>query len=84
MVPRCAVDAAQTLQRSEYEIVRRGAERTARMCGVADLNCDGQVNGPDLGLLLGAWGQTGAAFDLTGDYHTDGADVGVLLGAWGS
>ena len=84
MVPRCAVDAAQTLQGSEYEIVRGGAERTARMCGVADLNCDGQVNGPDLGLLLGAWGQTGAAFDLTGDYHTDGADVGVLLGAWGS
>jgi hypothetical protein len=34
--------------------------------------------------LLGAWGQTGAAFDLTGDNHTDGADVGVLLGAWGN
>ena len=60
------------------------AIRTERMCGVADLNCDGQVNGPDLGLLLGAWGQTGAAFDLTGDNHTDGADVGVLLGAWGN
>jgi hypothetical protein len=54
------------------------------MCGVADLNCDGQVNGPDRGLLLGAWGQVGAAFDLTGDNHTDGADVGVLLGAWGN
>jgi hypothetical protein len=61
-----------------------GAERTGRMCGVADLNCDGHVNGPDLGLLLGAWGQVGATFDLTGDNHTDGADVGVLLGAWGS
>ena len=78
------MDAAQTLQGSEYEIVRGGAERTERMCGVADLNCDGHANGPDLGLLLGAWGQVGAAFDLTGDNHTDGADVGVLLGAWGN
>ena len=61
-----------------------GAERTGRMCGVADLNCDGHVNGIDLGLLLGAWGQVGATFDLTGDNRTDGADVGVLLGAWGN
>ena len=78
------MDAAQTLQGSEYEIARGGAERTEQMCGVADLNSDGHVNGIDLGLLLGAWGQAGAAFDLTGDNHTDGADVGVLRGAWGN
>ena len=48
---------------------------------VADLNCDGVVNGADLGILLGQWGSDGSA-DLTGDHQVDGADLGVLLGAW--
>jgi hypothetical protein len=48
----------------------------------ADLNGDGVVDGADLGLLLGAWGQAGAT-DLNGDGTTDGADLGLLLGAWG-
>lgn len=46
-----------------------------------DLTGDGQVNGADLGLLLGAWGT--ADGDLTGDGVTDGADLGLMLGAWG-
>ena len=46
-----------------------------------DLNGDGQVDGADLGLLLGAWGT--ATADLNGDGTTDGADLGLLLGAWG-
>ena len=49
----------------------------------ADLTGDGQVDGADLGLLLGAWGGPGAS-DLTGDGNTDGADLGLLLGAWGA
>ena len=48
----------------------------------ADLNGDGQVDGADLGLLLGAWCTTDA--DLNGDGTTDGADLGLLLGAWGA
>jgi len=48
----------------------------------ADLNADGAVNGADLGLLLGAWGESGPA-DLNDDGVTDGADLGLLLGAWG-
>jgi YVTN family beta-propeller protein len=48
----------------------------------ADLDASGEVNGADLGILLGAWGTADA--DLTGDGTTDGADLGVLLGAWGS
>ena len=48
----------------------------------ADLTGDGQVDGADLGLLLGSWG--GAQGDLTGDGFTDGADLGLLLGAWGA
>jgi hypothetical protein len=46
---------------STYTEVRRGTGevqryRTAPPCVVADLNCDGAVNGFDLVLLLGAWG----------------------------
>jgi hypothetical protein len=48
---------------------------------VGDLTGDGQVDGADLGTLLGGWGTPGT--DLTGDGNTDGADLGTLLGAWG-
>jgi len=50
-----------------------------------DLNGDQVVDGADLGLLLGAWGQAsgGAPTDLNGDGIVDGADLGLLLGAWG-
>ena len=50
-----------------------------------DLNHDTQVNGADLGVLLGQWatsgGTTGA--DLNLDGTVNGADLGLLLGAWG-
>lgn len=46
-----------------------------------DLNCDGVVDGADLGLLLGAWGSPGPG-DLNEDGIVDGADLGLLLGAW--
>ncbi len=51
-------------------------------CGLTpDLDHSGVVDGVDLGLLLGAWGTTGA--DLDGDGTTNGTDLGLLLGAWG-
>lgn len=50
-------------------------------CVPADLNCDGMVNGADLGILLGAWGGRGPS-DLDGNGTVDGADLGVLLAAW--
>ena len=48
-----------------------------------DFNGDGQIDGADLGLLLGAWGAPGTT-DLNGDGTTDGADLGLLLGSWGA
>ncbi len=52
-------------------------------CLAADLNCDGVVDGADLGLLLGSWGAcAGCPADLNGDGAVDGADLGMLLGAW--
>ncbi|HMN97330.1 MAG TPA: hypothetical protein PKC43_06080 [Phycisphaerales bacterium] len=56
-------------------------------CGNSpDLDGDGEVNGADLGLLLGGWGPCvpGAPCpaDLNCDGEVDGADLGALLGAW--
>lgn len=47
----------------------------------ADLDGDGDVDGADLGLLLGAWGTTGPG-DVDGSGIVDGADLGLLLGQW--
>ena len=53
----------------------------AQSC-VGDLNGDRTVNGPDLGILLGQWGQVGSG-DLDGNGFVSGSDLGLLLGAWG-
>jgi hypothetical protein len=54
-------------------------------CAAADLDCDGVVNGVDLGLLLGSWGPCpgpSCAGDLNRDGAVNGVDLGALLGAW--
>ena len=51
--------------------------------GVAsDLDGNGTVDGGDLTLLLGAWGETGSPFDLDGDGVIAGSDLTRLLGDW--
>lgn len=49
----------------------------------ADLTSDVIVDGADLTVLLGAWGETRSPADLNEDGHVDGADLTVLLSAWG-
>jgi len=50
---------------------------------LGDLDGDAQVNGADLGLLLGAWGTCSACdADLDADGQVDGTDLGILLGSW--
>jgi hypothetical protein len=51
---------------------------------LGDLTLDGDVNGADLGILLGAWGPCNGAClaDLDDDGFVSGADLGILLGAW--
>lgn len=55
-------------------------------CVLGDLNCDGDVNGADLGKLLGAWGTCADCescnADLDGDCQVSGSDLAILLGAW--
>lgn len=49
-----------------------------------DLDGDGDVDGADLGALLGSWGPcSGCPADINGNGVIDGADLGILLGHWG-
>jgi hypothetical protein len=52
----------------------------------ADLDLSGAVDGADLGLLLGLWGNPNPVHpaDLNGDGAIDGADLGFLLASWGA
>ncbi|MBL9149373.1 MAG: hypothetical protein JNM94_11825 [Phycisphaerae bacterium] len=47
----------------------------------ADINGDGNVDGADLGQLLGAWSTPGPG-DINNDGIVDGADLAILLGEW--
>lgn len=49
-----------------------------------DLTGDGAVDGPDLGILLGAWGVVGATpADINLDGTVDAYDLAYVLGGWG-
>jgi hypothetical protein len=53
---------------------------------LGDIDCNGVVNGADLGLLVASWGPapTGLASDTNADGIVDGADLGLLLVGWGT
>jgi hypothetical protein len=48
-----------------------------------DLDGSGSVDGADLGVLLSAWGGSGAG-DLDANGIVDGADLGIMLSTWGA
>jgi len=55
-------------------------------CGgecASDFDGSGDVDGEDLGILLGDWGRSGPG-DLNGDGEVNGEDLGILLSAWGA
>lgn len=54
---------------------------------IGDLTGDGNVDGADLSIVLGAWGPwqpTAPDTDFNDDGMTDGADLSIVLGAWGA
>ena len=55
-------------------------------CTLGDLNCDGCISGPDLTILLGAWGacvpDEECIADLNDDGEVSGPDLTILLGGW--
>lgn len=53
-----------------------------------DADLDGDVDGDDLNVILGNWGQSGASMtwaagDFNGDDVINGDDLNMLLGEWG-
>ncbi|MFO0826642.1 MAG: right-handed parallel beta-helix repeat-containing protein [Phycisphaerales bacterium] len=66
-------------------IIDRGAYESQPQrpaCALGDLDCDGDVDAADLGLLLGAWGTNNEDADLDDDGIVAAGDLGILLGAW--
>lgn len=55
-------------------------------CGpcAQDFNLDRMVSGPDLAILLSAWGERGGAGDSNRDGRVDAQDLSSLLAAWGN
>jgi hypothetical protein len=49
-----------------------------------DLNDDGVVDGTDISVILGYWGQSDPAYDLDDNGVIDGSDLAVVLGWWGA
>lgn len=50
-------------------------------CAPSDLNCDGFVNGLDLGAFLACWGTTTCG-DTNSDGYADGNDLANILAGW--
>jgi hypothetical protein len=48
-----------------------------------DLSGDRLVDGSDISMVLGYWGQDDPAYDLDGNGLIDGADLAIVLGWWG-
>ena len=57
---------------------------------VPDFSCDGDLNddqvvdGTDISMILGYWGQDDPAYDLDGNGLIDGTDLAIVLGWWGA
>lgn len=49
----------------------------------ADLDTSGVVDGADITIILGSWGNWFGGGDANGDFQVDGADIAIVLGAWG-
>ena len=49
----------------------------------ADLDCDGNVGGPDLAFVLANWNSADPTADIDGSGTVDAADLAQVLGKWG-
>lgn len=64
-------------------IVMAGGELDVAPATRGDLDLDGDVDGRDLSMLLGAWGAPDSPCDLTSPRGVGPEDLAVLLGTWG-
>lgn len=81
------VDVVGTDPRTGAGRIDAGAAvRSARLAaGLGDVDGNGSIDGLDLGVLLGGWGDCGfaCAGDLNDDGAVNGIDLGIMLGNWG-
>jgi hypothetical protein len=61
---------------------RPGSTSNCPECS-ADLDGNCVVDGADLSILLGSWGDSGGPADINGDGNVDGVDLARVLGDWG-
>ena len=78
------VDYGQILDGTLADADGNGVPDLCEIC-IGDLNGDGVVGPPDLGILLAVWGTDGTpnGADINGDGTVNASDLGPLLGAWG-
>ena len=75
--PAWPIDAVTWGKDNEFD------ERCVDCAG--DIECDGLVDGVDLGIMLSRWGPAvkGDVADINLDGAVDGVDLGLLLATWG-
>ena len=82
------VGAAGAIADALISEVRRAIEVSPRRLSPRgrcrlDFNGNGQVDAPDMAVLLNAWGTSAARYDLNCNGIVDAPDMAVLLNAWG-
>ena len=50
---------------------------------IGDINGDRVIDGSDISMVLGYWGQDDPTYDLDGSGLVDGVDLAIVLGWWG-
>ena len=61
---------------------RPGSTSNCPECA-SDLDGNCVVDGADLSIILGSWGDSGGSADIDGDGTVDGVDLARVLGDWG-
>ena len=72
----------------EFDVLSGSLQSEAPVCERADFNCDGIIDGADLGVMLLNWGPcpdggSRCQGDINNDGFVDGGDLGLLLVHWG-
>lgn len=68
---------------SQWDGICAGEANTLCNCPF-DADLDGDVDGADLAVFLGAWGTNQCPYDVDHNGNINGADLAVFLGAWGN
>ena len=78
---------AGPMQGGQFQMVGGYVPADVSTCARSDINCDGMIDGSDLGILLMMWGPcpsgAGCPGDINSDGSVDGSDLGILLVNWG-